>query len=295
MKNIVLSGILLIIALLGATYFVVGDAYVIGEDNINDLTMLGGIAVITITVFVSLKYINQMKNEKSEGKLLDPSWDGIQEFDNKIPTGWALVYIGAMFWVVWYIFIGYPTNQFSQIGQWNEETIEFQKKFEKKFENISEEELVSMGESVYLVQCAPCHAEDAEGIDNRAQNLTKRMSKEQVLDVIKHGSKGLDYPMGEMPAGMAAGEDAEIIAKWISSGSKGTPPPQFAACASCHGVDAKGMGGMSPDLTTYSNKLVRSILLNGKKGIIGQMPAFKNRLSDTQIKAVAAYLRSKGE
>jgi len=36
-----------------------------------------------------------------------------------------------------------------------------------------------MGESVFLVQCAPCHGVDAEGIEGKAQDLTHRISKDK--------------------------------------------------------------------------------------------------------------------
>lgn len=295
MKSIIIGGIILIVALLGGTYFIAGDSFNIGEDYINDLTMLGGAAIIIITVFVSAKYINQIKNDKAEGELIEDSWDGIGEYDNKIPTGWALAFLGTIVWSFWYFLIGYPTNQFSQVGQYNEEVIEHQAKFEKRYKDIDVAGLVAMGESIFLVQCAPCHGVDAEGINGKAQDLTQRMSKEQVLSVIEKGSTGLSFPMGDMPAGMASGEDAKVIATWISNGAKGTPPAQFAACASCHGADGKGMAGMSPDLTTYGDTLVKNVLNSGKKGLIGTMPSFNGRLTDTQIKAVGTYLRSIGE
>ena len=62
MKSMIIGGIILIIALLAGTYFVAGDAFN-GDDYINSLTMLGAAAIITITVFTALKYVNQMKNE----------------------------------------------------------------------------------------------------------------------------------------------------------------------------------------------------------------------------------------
>ena len=55
----------------------------------------------------------------------------------------------------WYFTVGYPINGFSQIGQWNEETLEYNAKFEKKWENPSEKTLKAMGQSLFLVQCAP--------------------------------------------------------------------------------------------------------------------------------------------
>ena len=190
MKSMVIGGIILIIALLAGTYFVAGDAFN-GDDYINSLTMLGAAAIITITVFVSLKYVNQMKNDTASGELAEEKWDGIGEYRNPVPTGWAIAFIGTILWMFWYFTIGYPINSFSQVGQWNEETLDYNAKFEKKWENPSEETLKAMGQSTFLVQCAPCHGVDAEGIDGKAQNLTKRISKEQVVHVIKNGSNSL--------------------------------------------------------------------------------------------------------
>jgi len=296
MKSMVIGGIILIIALMTGTYFMAGDSFALGEDYINDLTMLGGIAIIGITVFVALKYVNQIKNDTATGDLKEDNWDGIGEYTNDIPTGWALMFVGTIVWMMWYFFVGYPTNQFSQIGQYNEETLEYQSKFESKWNDISQDDLVGMGQSVFLVQCAPCHGIDAEGIDGKAQDLTKRISKESVLDVINNGANNFktDFP-GGMPAGMASGADAEEIATYVAGGLKGTPPTMWAACSSCHGENGEGMDYVAPNIKEYSDKVLASILKDGKKSIIGQMPSFDGRLSETQVKAVANYLRSIGE
>jgi len=153
-----------------------------------------------------------------------------------------------------------------------------------------------MGQSVFLVQCAPCHGIDAEGIDGKAQDLTKRISKESVLDVINNGANNFktDFP-GGMPAGMASGKDAEEIAEYVAGGLKGTAPAMWAACSSCHGENGEGMDYVAPNIKNYSDKLVATVLKDGKKSIIGSMPSFDGRLSETQVKAVANYLRSIGE
>jgi len=296
MKSMVIGGIILIAALMTGTYFMAGDSFQLGEDYINDLTMLGAVAIIGITVFVALKYVNQIKNDTATGELKEENWDGIGEYGNNIPTGWGLAFIGTIIWMFWYFFVGYPTNQFSQIGQYNEETLKYQEKFETKWSKISTNDLKNMGESMFFVQCAPCHGMDAEGIDGKAQNLTKRIAKESVLETIKNGANNFKsvYP-GGMPAGMAAGADAEEIATYVAGGFKGTAPASFAACSSCHGVDGKGMDFVAPNIRTYSDKVIATILKNGKKSTIGTMPSFDGRLSSTQVKAVANYLRSLGE
>lgn len=296
MKSMVVGGIVLIIALLAGTYFAAGDAFSSDISNINSLTMLGAVAVITITVFVSLKYYNQMKNDTASGELAEENWDGIGEYRNPIPTGWGLAFIGTIVWMFWYFTMGYPITGFSQIGQWNEETKTYNAKFEAQWKNPSQETLEAMGESLYLVQCAPCHGVDAEGINGKAHNLTKRFSKEQVLDVINNGANNFKtaYP-GGMPAGMAFGDDAVAIAEYVAGGFKGEQPASFAACAGCHGMDGKGMPYVAPNIREYDDALVMTVLKDGKKGIIGAMPKFEGRLNETQQKALAAYIRSLGE
>ncbi|WP_404319604.1 c-type cytochrome [Malaciobacter canalis] len=296
MKSMIIGGIILIIALMAGTYFIAGDAFN-SDDYINSLTMLGAVAIISITVFVALKYINQIKNDTASGELAEEKWDGIGEYKNPIPTGWGLAFIGTLVWLFWYWSIGYPTNGFSQIGQWNEETIEYNKKFASKWENPSEETLTAMGESIYLVQCAPCHGIDAEGIEGKAQNLTHRMSKESVEYVIRNGASNLktDYPGGMPPMMLTEEADIQAVSSYVAGGFKGEQPAAYGVCAGCHGADGKGIAYVGPSIVEYTDALVTSVLNNGKKGAIGMMPSFKGRLNPTQEKALATYIRSLGE
>jgi cytochrome c oxidase cbb3-type subunit 3 len=314
MKSMVLGGIILVIALMLGTYFVAGDAFSLGEDYINDLTMLGGLAIITITVFVALKYVNQIKNDTAGGELAEENWDGIGEYKNDIPTGWGAMFIILLIWQLWYFFVGYPTNQFSQIGQYNEETLEYQAKFESKWANISENDLINMGQSVFLVSCAPCHGVDGTGIGGKAQDLTKRIAADSVKAVIMKGSAAigsnpagnLGYSMGAMPdrnglfnatsGAMITDAEIDAVAKYVANGMRGAGADVFAGtCASCHGADGKGMGGLAPNLAEYDDMIINNVLTHGKKSTIGTMPSFKGMLSETQMKAAAHYIRSIGE
>jgi cytochrome c oxidase cbb3-type subunit 3 len=98
--------------------------------------------------------------------------------------------------------------------------------------------------------------------------------------------------MGAMPPMMAQGADAEAIATYIAGGMKGEQPASFAACASCHGADGKGMAGMSPNLVEYTETLVHNTLQNGKKGALGKMPSFKTMITPVQEKALTVYIQS---
>jgi cytochrome c oxidase cbb3-type subunit 3 len=52
---------------------------------------------------------------------------------------------------------------------------------------------------------------------------------------------------------------------------------------------------VAPNIREYDDALVMAVLKDGKKGVIGAMPSFNERLNVTQEKALAAYLRSIGE
>ena len=296
MKSMVIGGIILIIALMAGTYFVAGDAFNT-DDYINALTFLGAAAIITISTFVVLKYINQMKNDTASGELADENWDGIGEYKNPVPTGWAIIYVGAIIWMFWYFTMGYPINGFSQIGQWNEETNEYNAKFQQKWTNPNEQTLNAMGQSIFLVQCAACHGVDAEGIAGKAQDLTKRISKEQVEYVIRNGANNLTeaYPGGMPP--MMLSEDADIkeVSAYVANGFKGEQPAAYATCATCHGDNGEGMPMVGPNIKSYDDSIVIAVLKQGKKGLLGHMPSFNERLNETQEKALASYIRSLGD
>ncbi|HUD83599.1 MAG TPA: cytochrome c [Candidatus Saccharimonadales bacterium] len=60
-------------------------------------------------------------------------------------------------------------------------------------------------------------------------------------------------------------------------------------CAHCHGADARGDEG--PDLhgVTKSDARIASLIKNGEKG---EMPKFESKLSDSEVQAVIAFVRS---
>jgi len=292
MNGLIIKALGFAAILIIATIVVVKQMHIDLSDPINAITMIGAIVIAALTAGVTAKYVSQMKSDTASGELAEENWDGIGEYKNELPTGWAYAFLGTIIWALWYWTVGYPVNAFSQIGQYNEEVKAYNKKFEEIHKNADKATLEQMGESIFLVQCAPCHGVTGDGLSGKAQDFTKRMSKEQVLYVIKNGQNQLGYPMGAMPPGMASGEAAEKIAEWIASGPKGNPPAEFAVCASCHGADGKGNNGMAPNLTEYDEILVGHVLDHGKKGIIGRMPSFKGRFTPVQVKALATYIKT---
>jgi cytochrome c oxidase cbb3-type subunit 3 len=276
------------------------------SDNVNQLALLGAAAILILTIGVAAKYFKQIKEGKSEGVLKEENWDGIGEYKNNSPIGWSLAFIGTIIWGVWYWLVGYPLDAYSQIGEYNEEVKKHQERFESKWANPTKEDLLGMGESVYLVRCSPCHGIDATGIEGKAQDLTRRfINADQVLHVIENGSAGLGnpngqlgYPLGMMPPGLLSGEDAKAVAEYVAGGFSGNDKGAElyqSTCASCHGPDGTGMNGMAPNLKEYDDTIITKVLEHGKKGMIGTMPSFHGMLTPVQQKAVATYIRSLSE
>jgi cytochrome c oxidase cbb3-type subunit 3 len=292
MNGLMIKALAFAAVLIIATVAVVKGMNVDLSDPINMITMIGAIAIAFISAGVAVKYVNQMKTDKATGELVGERWDGIGEYKNELPSGWAYSFLGTIIWALWYWLAGYPVNAFSQIGQYNEEVKAYNAKFEAAFANPDQATLTAMGESVFLVQCAPCHGETGDGMSGKAHDFTSRISKDQVLDVIKNGSNQLGYAMGAMPPMLAQGADAEAIATYVAGGMQGTAPAAFATCTSCHGADGKGNNGAAPNIAGYDETLISNVLEHGKKGSIGAMPSFKTRLTPVQEKALATYIQT---
>ncbi|EAJ5693447.1 cytochrome C oxidase Cbb3 [Campylobacter fetus] len=281
------------------------------EDSVNSLSILGAIAIILLTLIVVGRLFKLMKEKKEGGELSEDNWDGIGEYKNPLPIGWAIVFVLTIVWAIWYFLLGYPLNSYSQIGEYNEEVKAYNKSFQAKFKGASAEELKAIGEQVFLVQCSSCHGITGDGINGKAADLNIWGSEKAIYDVVVNGSKGLDYPLGEMPGGMVDEPTAKAVAAFVAkeiSAIKSTYNENLVAagreawptCAACHGDDGKGMDGQAPDLTKYgSGSFVVDVLNRGKIGNIGHMPKFTGSgiLNETQEKAVGEYVisLSKGE
>jgi cytochrome c oxidase cbb3-type subunit 3 len=56
------------------------------------------------------------------------------------------------------------------------------------------------------------------------------------------------------------------------------------------------MAGMAPNLAAYDDTLITKVVANGKKGALGTMPAFHDRMTPVQTKALSTYIQTlKGE
>jgi len=113
--------------------------------------------------------------EKGEVVLRKHEFDGIQEYDQKLPNWWLFTFYGAIVWFVVYWVIYYHTGVMKTDHQAvSEKLIAVQQakaaELEKTLASLDDStlvhdwaakpEVVSAGEAVYLTNCSACHAAD---------------------------------------------------------------------------------------------------------------------------------------
>lgn len=305
MKNLWIFGIVLIIVLMAGTYAVVGD--MMGDDIVNMLAMVGAGAIVVISVIVIMAYVKQMKDATATGELVDENWDGIGEYNNLAPFGWAISTILLMIWGMWYMTLGYPLNEYSQLGEYNEDSAVANAKMKEHFDTMTDTQKLKMGEGIFAVQCSPCHGPQGNGQENyatgqlTAEDLTKRkMSKTYVEKVIREGSTQLGYAGGMPP--FLLQDDAEIaaVSAYVANGFKeeGTTGKELfsAACASCHGgalaegVKGYKSWGVKPEEDTtgvegYSNPCVgEDCIGRGQSGVAPSLKGYNSCLVNNLLR-----------
>ncbi|MFV0416868.1 MAG: cbb3-type cytochrome c oxidase N-terminal domain-containing protein [Chthoniobacterales bacterium] len=101
-------------------------------------------------------------------------YDGIQEYDNKLPNWWLYtLYLGIIFyivyWVAYYQFDLIP----SEVEELNKQIVAVQQAKEEQLKQLAgsisneslwemsrDPQIVQKGEAVYQLSCSPCHAAD---------------------------------------------------------------------------------------------------------------------------------------
>ena len=307
MKSLWIFGVVLIIVLMAGTYAVVGD--MMGDDIVNLLAMAGAGAIVVISVIVVMKYVKQMKDDTATGELAPEEWDGVREYTNDLPMGWAISTIVLMIWGMWYMTSGYGLNEYSQIGEYNEDSAVANEKLAAHFEKMTDTQKLKMGEGIFSVQCSPCHGPQGNGQENystaqlTAEDLTKRnMSKTYVEKVIREGSTQLGYDGGMPP--FLLQDDAEIaaVSAYIAKGFKDEDGSTAgkdlftAACASCHGgaladgIKGYKSWGVKPDEDTtgvegYSNPCVgEDCIGRGQSGVAPSLKGYNSCLVNNLLR-----------
>lgn len=160
-----------------------------------------------------------------------------------------------------------------------------------------------IGQRLFEDNCAACHRRDGSGnAIMGAPNLADGDwlyggDGEAIITSIEDGRNGV------MPPWESLGEEnVKNLAQYVLSLSgrehdataAAAAKPMFATCAACHGADGSGNQALgAPDLTDdiwlHGGSLadIEKTIRDGREG---HMPAWKDRLDDARIRAVAAYV-----
>jgi cbb3-type cytochrome c oxidase subunit III len=179
------------------------------------------------------------------------------------------------------------------------------------------------GKAIFQQKCAGCHALEAVGstatigpnLDDAFAQARADGFKETAIANIVHdqirfpgqystAQNNPNYLTANMPSNLVTGSDAEDVAAFVAANAgvsgfavskavSGTNGKSIfkSQCASCHTLkDAGTTGTVGPNLDQLKPPfaIVQRQVTNG--GAV--MPAFKGKLTDAQIKAVATYVSS---
>jgi cbb3-type cytochrome c oxidase subunit III len=175
---------------------------------------------------------------------------------------------------------------------------------------------VSNGKRLFQDRCARCHVlADAEAPGKPQGNIGPNLD-DAFAGVREHGidestireivADQIKYAFPPMPQNLVTGDDVGDVAAYVASVagaegfSEGGGGPSAAGtdgksifasqgCGSCHTLAAAGSNGtIGPNLdeSKPSVELAVERVTNGK----GQMPSFRDQLSEAQIRAVAEFV-----
>ncbi len=251
--------------------------------------------------------------------------DDLTEFNNPLPRWWLWLFLLSIFFALGYLVVFPGLGRFPGIAHWTEvsqyqqEDQAARRALEQRFAAFNGKSLTELSrdpaamataKNLFALNCSACHGSDARGAKG-FPNLTDQDwlwggGEQTIYQTIAHGRDGL------MPAwGSVLGHDGvEKVMAYVLSlsgrrpGDAAVPAPELAAgktlfttmCTACHGADGTGNQAVgAPNLTDkiwlYGGSMndIRETITNGRTN---HMPPHLERLGDTKVRLLAAYVLS---
>ena len=276
---------------------------------------LGGIVACAILLWATSRKKVAASADNTTGHVWD---EDLREMNNPLPMWWVGLFILTILFAFGYLYLypglGQSTGSYgwTSKGQYESEVAqanEALKPLYAKYDGLPPEQLsqdakaMAIGERLFMNNCAQCHGSDARG-SKGFPNLTDGDwlhggTPDKIKESITMGRMGVMPPMA---AAVGTGDEVKNLANYVLSLS-GSPhdsvrsqlgKSKFLACAACHGVDGKGNQTVgAPNLTDkvwlhgYGEEAILAMVNQGKTN---QMPAQKDRLTDSQIHVLTAYV-----
>ena len=249
--------------------------------------------------------------------------DDLTEYNNPLPRWWLWLFLLSILFALCYLVVYPGLGNFRGIAHWTEvsqyrdEDSAARRALELRFAAFNGKSLadlskdpgaMSTAKNLFALNCSACHGSDARGAKG-FPNLTDQDwlwggDEQTIQQTISQGRDGL------MPAwGPVLGHDGveNVLAYVLSLSGRGPAGPPAAAqtltagkalfttmCTACHGADGKGNKLVgAPNLTDgiwlYGGSVndLRETITNGRTN---HMPAHLERLGDTKVRLLAAYV-----
>jgi cytochrome c oxidase cbb3-type subunit III len=287
------------------------------------LTILNLVLIVWV-LFANLKREVKM-DDKGETLTTGHVYDGIEEFDNPLPSWWFYMFVITIVFSVVYLVVypGLGAYQGLSVGQgssWTSarqlqaEQAQAQTQYDATFGELAKMNIpdlakdgtaMKMGSRLFVNNCAVCHGADAGGNVGYPSLIDKDWlyggSPERIKETITLGRKAA------MPAWSSVLSEAHIAAvtefvlkragREYNRAKADVGEPLFAKnCAACHGADGKGNQQVgAPNLIDKvwlygaEPQTIRQTIRNGRNGV---MPAHEPMLKPERIHLLAAYVYS---
>ena len=279
----------------------------------------GWVAVITVASLGGASWlIYSVYFAKGGEDASSPVWDGnLEEGEHPAPLWWFWLIFASLVISVIYLML-YPglgafggALNWSQGGEIDQRLNRYQTEFgpmrrlvaEAQINTLQDDaKLMASAQRIYDRNCAVCHGYDAGGQADLFPSLTDAAwqwggEPAQIEHSIRHGR--LAVMVGwEAALGEQAIDELTDYTLALGEGSATNHPgevPYMQHCAACHGADGSGNPLLgAPDLTDdaslygQSPAAIRHSIALGREG---EMPAFGERLDDTQIRLLVAWLQ----
>jgi cytochrome c oxidase cbb3-type subunit 3 len=257
----------------------------------------------SLLFFFLLLHLNKTGNV---GKTTGHIYDGIEEYDNPLPSWWYWLFVLSIIYSLAYLAYYPGLGNFAGFGGWTS-TGELEIAAEKadkrygpifaKYRDIPLDELAQnvsankMGRRIFSNNCAVCHGATGEGSFG-FPNLTDDewiwgSENDAIKTTIMNGRDAVMPAWGPILGDSGVAEVGEYVLQIagrevdVALAEKGAVHYQ-TYCLACHGPEGKGQVIFgAPDLTNeiwlYGNSKARiqHIIRNGRNG---QMPAFEFKL-----------------
>ncbi|MGJ8686835.1 MAG: cytochrome-c oxidase, cbb3-type subunit III [Spongiibacteraceae bacterium] len=275
---------------------------------------------VSILLILWLLLSNRKVTVKNKENTTGHVYDGIEEYDNPMPSWWIKMFLITIVFGVGYL-VAYPGYgnfpgilKWTSTGQWQDNVDAADAKTAELYQqylDTAPEELANdgkamrIGKRIFANNCALCHGANAEG-GYGFPNLTDQDwlyggSGEQIKASITAGRSGM-MPAWESILDDTSLNNVSLYVQALSDQTVTADKAQLAEgkakyqqlCVACHGADssgniALGAPNLADNIWLYGGDAGK-IKLSIGKGRMGKMPSHESLLTEEKIHLLSAYV-----